>query len=215
MLTMILLHGRGSSLTQFSGHLGSPTGPVSEAVQSLFPNVKWIFPSAKNSFSSLFEMELREWFDIWSLANVDAQWQCQLHDLGHSIRHARELIEKEVEGFERAEDSADGRIVLGGLSMGCATSLHVLLSLLADGKNEILAAFFGWCGWLSLRKIVEKAGTKGLKWMYRDLGLLENEDEYVDEDEYDNAGTKINQVPFALNHCTNDSVVEVRHGREM
>jgi lysophospholipase II len=201
-LTVILLHGRGSGPIEFSRHLA----------QSLFPSIKWIFPSAKSRQSSVFQMRLKEWFDIWSLSDVDEKWEIQLEGLGDSMRYVRDLIDDEASVLEKQGKSAKGRIVLGGLSMGCATSVHVLLSLLADSKLKVLAGFFGWCGWMPLRKMVEKAGEKGLKLMYKDLGLLENDD---NEEAEGHPREQEGKVPVLLSHCTYDYVVDVKHGRQM
>jgi predicted esterase len=60
--------------------------------------------------------------------------------LGESIRQILEIIEQEA-GIVPKE-----RIILGGLSQGCATAI---LTLLSSGLE--IGAFIGWCGWLPLQ----------------------------------------------------------------
>jgi predicted esterase len=65
--------------------------------------------------------------------------------LRESIRQILEIIEQEA-GIAPKE-----RIILGGLSQGCATAI---LTLLLSGLE--IGAFIGWCGWLPLQKSIEE-----------------------------------------------------------
>lgn len=126
----------------------------------IFPTVKWVFPTAKlrysaqrdfqfsnSSFAEALKGEeiISQWFDVWDIKQPEEREELIIPGLQESIAQIIETIKKEVR-----EVSLD-RIILGGISQGCATSL---LTLLASGLR--LGGFVGWCGWLPLEKKIRE-----------------------------------------------------------
>lgn len=76
-----------------------------------------MFPSSQTRYSTVFQEDLQEWFDIYSLSDPTAQEHLQIEGLKASFRFLRDLI------YEEAELLPDKRVVLLGLSQGCAIGM--------------------------------------------------------------------------------------------
>ncbi len=225
-LTVILLHGRGDTAPNFtygffstlsSSALASPT-PLTYLHQR-YPTVKWVFPSARVRYSSVFQEEISEWFDIASLIDTEKESERQMEGITESVAYVSSIVGREAAFLKNSCGDARGRIILGGISMGCAVSVHVLMYLLTVG-NENLGGFFGWCGWLPFqtrleeRVMASKANTgttKSLCQYYSDeLGLPTVEGEPDAE-----PAERLRQLPVFLSHCSDDGVVSVELGRQL
>lgn len=90
---------------------------------------------------------MREWFDTASLTYPNEREDLQVEGLSEAVRHVRKIIAVESESLGAA------KIVLGGISQGYATALHVLIS-----DNERLGAFVGLSGWMPFAEQIGKAG---------------------------------------------------------
>ena len=228
-LTVIILHGRGDDAFNFTYGFFStlPTAARThpqplEYLRDHFPTIKWVFPSARVRYSTVFKTELSEWFDIASLTDTEKANETQKEGLVESVEYVRDLVKSEAEQLREKHGDAKGRVILGGISMGCATSVHVLLSLLASG-DESVGGYFGWCGWLPFRRMLTErvsadeasVGTapgmvaKLTDFYSTDLGLPDVEGTSGGKDE------QLSEVPVFLSHCTCDGTVAVELGREM
>lgn len=169
--TFILLHGRGSNGEAFGSRiLQSPLSPIKEPrpsdqhptpiLQTAFPEVKFIFPTAKPRRAKWYNRSLiNQWFDN---VPIDEQDKRQM---------SREEEEWQLEGLRESEEFVRGilederrlvvaqNVVLGGLSQGCAMGLWVLLSWEGcggggEGKGRP-GGFVGMSGWLPFAGDIE------------------------------------------------------------
>jgi len=121
--TIILLHGRDSQASEFASEFFEceATGPEADrTLTALFPTVRWVFPQAKTLRSERFDTEMSQWFDMWSLEDVQDRSELQVPGLQSSVDLIIKIIKAEELFVPR------GRIFLGGISQGFAT--YVLLS---------------------------------------------------------------------------------------
>jgi predicted esterase len=141
--TFILLHGLGSNGEKFGMHfLNTATNKQGVKLVDMLPFVRFIFPTAKRRRSSAFRRaQLTQWFDIASLQDPALRQEKQCQGLSESAAEILDLINKEAGSIPW------GRIILGGLSQGCAMSLSILLSL-----DHPLGGFVGMSGWLPFQK---------------------------------------------------------------
>ena len=78
-----------------------------------------------------------QWFDMWSVEKPEERPELQTAGLCESASSILDVICKEA-----LEVSLD-RIILAGISQGCATAIHTLLA-----GNIQLGGFIGLSGWL-------------------------------------------------------------------
>lgn len=116
--TVILLHGRDSEAQEFASEFFEceATGPETDrTLKALFPTVRWVFPQAKPLHSERFNMEMSQWFDMWSVEDPQERIELQISGLRSSVELIAELIKEEELLVPRK------RIFLGGISQGFAT----------------------------------------------------------------------------------------------
>jgi lysophospholipase-2 len=200
--TCICIHGRGSNGPEFATDLFSFDSSQGRTLQEHFPSWKWVFPSAQERWSTPFEGLLSEWFDIYSLTDPEEQPELQIGGLSTSVGFLSEVIASEaaIVGVEK--------VFLLGISQGCATGLHVLLS----GSAKV-RAFVGISGWLPFRQkmtdIFEEHDPEAQKKLYgayqTSLGIHARAD-------IGNIPPKLTS-PVFWGHGTDDSVVDVNLGK--
>lgn len=229
-ITVVLLHGRGSTGKEFSKEFFDTSSSSGESLQDRFPSVRWVFPSAKCRTSTVFQEEVSEWYDVYSLSDPEARLDLQKPGLVESICYVTEILDFERQRFEKQQVRSSQRpgLILGGISMGCAVGIHVLLSVVASGNGQHIAGFFGWCGWLPFghmfRERIESARRDGtvvteyVATFYRkDIGIIQREmvDEYRDDETDVALPEAFSSVPVFLSHCNDDNVIEPQLGREL
>lgn len=176
--SFIVLHGRGDNGHTF-GHLFSnaetsqPKPPGArrsynpdvnarradnKTLQDVFPGLKLVFPTAKKSRAAAFNGTLlNQWFDQYSIRDIEARKGLQYEGLRDSARYIHQLLDEEVRLV------GPGNVIIGGLSMGCAASFHALLSYQARCDPETghptrsLGGYVGMSGWLPLEKDIDAA----------------------------------------------------------
>ncbi|KAI1944819.1 hypothetical protein LOZ53_004346 [Ophidiomyces ophidiicola] len=154
--TLILLHGRGSNAERFGLELLQST-----SLPAQLPSVRFIFPTAsKRKATVLKKMPINQWFDNYSLEDPNERPDLQVTGLCETAAYLRALIEKEAEILG---PRGYNRIILGGLSQGCAASVITLIGGgLGPEGNEELGGFIGMSGWLpfekQLRDLTQPAG---------------------------------------------------------
>jgi predicted esterase len=116
--TIILLHGRGSDAQEFASEFFE--SEVSEpgtdrTLPALFPTIRWVFPQAKILLSERFNMDMSQWFDMWSVEDPQERFELQIPGLQSSVDLVIDLIKQEELLVPRK------KIFLGGISQGFAT----------------------------------------------------------------------------------------------
>ncbi|DAA75765.1 TPA_exp: Uncharacterized protein A8136_1487 [Trichophyton benhamiae CBS 112371] len=164
--TIILLHGRGSNAAKFGPillsssipHLDQASIGAEHTLVSTFPHAKFVFPTASKRRATAYNRSIiNQWFDNWPLstdippATTPQEKQRREYLPADGLRETSQYLHKLL----REEISLLGgdakRVILGGLSQGCAASLVALL--LWDG--DPLGAAIGMCGWLPFRHQME------------------------------------------------------------
>ncbi|EFE44698.1 hypothetical protein TRV_00489 [Trichophyton verrucosum HKI 0517] len=143
MHTIILLHGRSSDGPEFAEELLDSKTSEKKTLTARFPNCRWVFPTSRDRWSSVFQEDLTAWFDIYSLSNTSEKQDLQIDGLRETILYILGVMSQEI-------DLLGGRpekVVLGGISLGMAAALWVLLCSPGRFKGRI-GGFIGMCGWL-------------------------------------------------------------------
>lgn len=144
--TWIILHGRGSNVQKFGPELLKTAITDYESLPKAFPHAKLIFPTASLRRATIYKRSLtHQWFDNWSLQTPNEKEGLQTECLRETSALVHRILEDEI-AIVGAQ-----KVVLGGLSQGCAAALIALL--LWEGQP--LAAAFGMCGWLPFREHME------------------------------------------------------------
>jgi predicted esterase len=87
---------------------------------------------------------------------------------------------------EEAGEVGREKVILAGISQGCATAIYTLLT-----TGIRVGGFFGLCGWLPLRDEVQRI-VKATGWL-RELW----------------------KMPILLQHCVDDLIVPVENGEDL
>ncbi|KAJ7125348.1 Alpha/Beta hydrolase protein [Mycena epipterygia] len=151
--SIILLHGRGSNAERFGLELlRARNSDSNKTLAEHFPGMKFIFPTAKKRRAVVFKRTpINQWFDIYSLEDPSERQHLQYDGLRETSLFVHGLIHHE------AELVGVSRVVIGGLSQGCAAALHVLLNFQPSesAASSSLMGFVGMSGWLPFAKILE------------------------------------------------------------
>ncbi|WEW56757.1 alpha/beta hydrolase family protein [Emydomyces testavorans] len=150
--TAILLHGRGSNGPEFAEDLFSSKTSAGQNLAAHFPSWRWVFPTARNRWSTVFEEDQSAWFDIYSLTDTNKRQDLQRDGLRESCLHVLDVIERETDLL----GGQSGNVIFGGMSQGMATALWTLLCAPGRIKRRI-GAFVGSCGWMPFTQHIEKA----------------------------------------------------------
>lgn len=145
--SIILLHGRGSNAERFGLELLAARSSAQKTLAEHFPSAKFIFPTAKKRRSTVLKRTpINQWFDNFSLEDPTQRQHLQYDGIKETSEFVTSLVHQEAEviGMER--------IVVGGLSQGCAAALHVLLNL---GGEAPMAGFVGMSGWLPFAETLD------------------------------------------------------------
>ncbi|KAL7268456.1 hypothetical protein RUND412_008924 [Rhizina undulata] len=204
--TIILLHGRGSNGTDFAEELFEARTSAGLSLAEHFPGWRWVFPTAKERWSTVFQEEMTEWFDTYSLNDISAEQHLQVEGLREAVRFILDLVEEEAKCLGSAE-----KVVLGGISQGEATALQALLC----GQRR-LGAFVGASGWLPFAGQVkgilrdsQGSVTQVAEFLRNNLGLGDS----VAASGAD-AGS-VRETPVFLGHGTDDQWVDVTLGKQV
>lgn len=164
--TVIFLHGREDCGTWFAQDFFDPRSSDGRTLAEIFPSIRWVFPTAKRQFSARYNHEfenssfkdafkgknfdiISQWFDIWDVRDPEDRKELMLPGLQESIRQITDTI------IEEAQIIPLERMILGGISQGCATAILALLS-----SEMHLGGFIGWCGFLPFQSSIEALNTR-------------------------------------------------------
>ncbi|KAI1202143.1 lysophospholipase II [Nemania serpens] len=188
--TIIFLHGRDSNSKEFADELfeSEASEPVDQprTLPDLFPNVRWVFPSAPVLHSERFGIDMSQWFDMWSVENPAERPELQYPGLHQSIKRILSVIKEEETRVPRE------RIFLAGISQGFATAIAAFF---ATDTPKRFAGLIGLCSWMP--------------------DILGTEDYQRLEDMACTVTGLRNSSPIFLSHSADDSVVPINNGREL
>lgn len=192
--TVIFLHGRGDNAPNFAASLVHSRDSHNRTLIEAFPSFRWVFPQAPLRRCASSPDTWPQWFDVWNVGDFAEREELQAVGLREAVPAIRRLIANEAALLGGRWD----RVVLAGISMGGATSVHTLFNLdvpiVAGGRR--LAAFMGFscrCPFVG-RSLVEMRDTLGLDQVPTHNEVLRN-------------------TPMLLEHCIDDPLVLVENGR--
>lgn len=146
--TILFLHGLGSNGEKFGREL-LDTGVTSQGPKliDLLPNARWVFPTARRPRSTAFNRSvLNQWFDKARIEDPSYRKEVQLKGLGESAEYLLGILQDELRRVPPE------RLILGGLSQGCAMSVALLLCL-----EHPIGGYIGMCGYLTYQSELELA----------------------------------------------------------
>lgn len=178
--TIILLHGRGSNAERFGRALLAARSSYQKTLAEHFPSVKFVFLTAKKRRSTVLKrVPIHQWFDNFSLDDPSQRQDLQYDGLRETSAFVGGLVRREAETLGGVQ-----RVIVGGLSQGCAAALHVLLNF-GDGT---LGGFVGMSGWLPFAETLDPSATPDEK------DALEGEQDSIffgsDDEHDDDLGAK-------------------------
>ncbi|KAK3373194.1 Alpha/Beta hydrolase protein [Lasiosphaeria ovina] len=208
--TVIFLHGRGDSAPNFSTSLKWSTDSRGRSLIAAFPSFRWVFPQAplRPTASDPRRLPFRQWFDTFNVRDLARREDVQAPGLREAAPAIHHLLAREAVLLNGRYD----RIVLAGISMGAATSAHVLFNMpdlppeaSSTGGLAAMMGFSGRCPFVG----------RTLREMREVLAPLEGEAEGgsgVARAEGDESAV-LRGTPVLLEHCVDDPLVAVENGR--
>ncbi|KAH9897351.1 Alpha/Beta hydrolase protein [Xylariomycetidae sp. FL2044] len=191
--TVVFLHGRGDNVDNFIRALGHWRDSRGRTLTDAFPSFRWVFPQAPMRKCASSPDTWPQWFDVWDVRDFALREELQAVGLKESVPAIRHILASEAAQLGGRFD----RVVLAGISMGCATSAHTLFNLdVPEAAGGRLAAFVGFSGRCPFM-------GRTLAGMRDCLGL-----EGVPQHDRVLRGT-----PMLLEHCADDPLVKVEAGR--
>lgn len=187
--TVVFLHGRGDNAPHFCESLQYSRDSRGRTLSDAFPSFRWVFPQAPSRKPG----EWNQWFDVWNVKNFAENENLQAEGLREVVPKIRNILAREA-------NDLDGRwekIILMGISMGSATSVHTLFNLDIPSPETRLGAFIGFSGRCPF------AGQT-LDEMRRTLQV----------ESCPAHGDVLKKTPMLLEHCANDPLVLVEWGRK-
>lgn len=222
--TVILLHGRSSNGPEFAEDLFSSNSSNKQNLAVIFPSWRWVFPTSRNRWSSVFQEELTAWFDIYSVADPCAQQDLQVEGFRESTLHILDILEQEIDLL----DGNSEKIIFGGMSQGMTTALWAFFCSIGKTKGRI-GALVGMCGWFPFANKVEDVlrtdcdvpdddirpstvvtAEKGLTVAELLLDIIECQEVQVDTADIE----RLLSTPTLLLHGIDDGWVDVELGRQ-
>lgn len=208
--TFILLHGRDSNATEFAADFFESQASDDRTLLEIFPNYKWVLPTSALRNSARFETEMSQWFDMWSVEDPEEQKELQVPGLRESIAFVMDVIHQE------AKLVPVERIMLGGISQGCATAIFALM---ASGAQ--MGGFIGLCSWLPFSKEINDIATGPAAAKYsaiHQLQILFGNPTNGSENERSNLVSRLKsalKTPIFLSHSKDDEVVPFGNGEKL
>ncbi|KAL2153539.1 hypothetical protein VTH82DRAFT_4694 [Thermothelomyces myriococcoides] len=200
--TIIFLHGRGDNIKSFSRALRRWHSSRGTTLFDTFPTLRWVFPQAPvrqvASTAHLFRPHVfPQWFDVWTPQDFSEREDVQIEGLRESVPLIRDMIAREAAALGGRWD----RVILAGISMGAATSVHTLLNLdIPAEAGGRLAALLGYCG----RCPFAARGLRGMREVLAIPGAPQGMENGV-----------LRRTPVLLEHSADDPLVIIDNGRRL
>lgn len=195
-------HDHGAGTEQSSSSSSSRDSGSDRTLPALLPTVRWIFPQAPTLPSARFGADMAQWFDMWTTEEPRDAEHAALQHPGLQSAVAQLLHTLDAE----RRYVCDSRIFVGGISQGCAVALAAFTSRRGGA-------------WRSMAGL---AGVVGLSsWMPLPDG--EDQEEQQPEPEPEQGARRPRPadsvawrtLPLMLQHCADDDVIAVAHGRHL
>ncbi|KAM7202634.1 carboxylesterase [Naviculisporaceae sp. PSN 640] len=196
--TVVFLHGRGDSAPNFLSSLSRWRDSQGRTPAEVFPSFKWVIPQAPARKCYSLPQTWNQWFDVHNVKDFAEQEGVQQPGLKESVFAVRELLKTEVGLLGGRWD----RIVLAGISMGGATSVHTLFNLDVPAGEDGVKRLGGFMGFACRCPF---AGRETLEEMRKVLGLHDTPE--------GNDNTLLRNTPVLMEHNADDYLVRVEHGR--
>lgn len=188
--TVVFLHGRGDNALRFADSLVLSPDSRSRTLAEALPTFRWVFPQAPLRRCATSPDTIRQWFDVWNVRNFAENEELQAGGLKEVVPALRRILADEAVRLGGRWE----RVILAGISMGAATSVHVLFNL----DVPRLGAFLGFscrCPFAG-RTLAGMRGVLGLEQVPAHDSVLRN-------------------TPMLLEHCVDDPLVLVESGRRL
>ncbi|KAH7357268.1 Alpha/Beta hydrolase protein [Rhexocercosporidium sp. MPI-PUGE-AT-0058] len=210
--TIILLHGRDSIASEFAEEFFESQASDDRMLLEIFPTTRWVFPTSKIRNSARFEAPMSQWFDMWSVENHMENNEIQIDGLRESVKDILDLIRT-----ESALISPD-RIILGGISQGCATAIHTLLY-----GGIRLGGFVGLSSWLPFEPDTTTTMADNMAWStvgnrlhYNQKLLNAPTGQAKSTSPLPNPSSAfVLETPVFLSHSEDDDVVPIANGKKL
>lgn len=192
--TAVFLHGRGDNAANFTDALARSRDSQGRTLRDAFPSFRWVFPEAPlRKVASAAGLEVHQWFDTWNTKDFSENEGIQIEGLKDSIPKIRGILAREVATLGGRWD----KVILMGISMGSATSVHTLFNLEVPAPYKGLAAYIGFSGRCPFagQTLEQMRATVGLGETPSNSSVLQN-------------------TPILLEHCSNDPLVKVDWGKK-
>lgn len=228
-LTVVFLHGRGSNARKFHGPLLASPAPTTLSFREALPHARFVFPTAPLMRAAKYRRcVIHQWYE------GTGDWEPESRgEMRPSIEHIHGILRAEI----RLLGGDARRVILAGISQGCATALTSLL--LWEGDS--LGAVVGMCGFMplnsSLMSILDEEGRPDHANGGTILGTEEEEDiferdleesfktplqrcidELYEEAEISTSESKrpfsFLSTPVFMGHGMRDENVEYEHGKK-
>ncbi|KAL1894533.1 hypothetical protein Sste5346_005768 [Sporothrix stenoceras] len=206
--TVVFLHGRGDNVHSFTAALAAARDSQSRTLADALPSFRWVFPQAPmrvvaSSIATNGPQPTTwpQWFDVWDTRDFASREELQAEGLREAVPAIQRILASEATLLGGRWD----RLVLAGISMGGATSVHTLFNLevpLPTGGR--LGAFIGFscrCPF-SGRTLAQMREVLGLGLAPTALAA-------------DSSSDILRNTPMLLEHCVDDPVVPVANGRAL
>ncbi|KAJ6780381.1 hypothetical protein PWT90_03525 [Aphanocladium album] len=190
--TFVFLHGRGDNTANFISALDHFRDSRGRSLPDVFPTFKWVFPQAPMRKCASIPETWPQWFDVWDPRDFSSREELQLEGLREVIPEIRRILHDEATELGGRWD----RLILAGISMGAATSVHTLFNLSVPTPEGRLGAFLGFCcrcpfAGRSLEGMREVVGVAGAP----------------------SHNKVLTNTPMLQQHCVDDPLVPVANGR--
>ncbi|KAG5949786.1 hypothetical protein E4U53_005769 [Claviceps sorghi] len=190
--TVVFLHGRGDNIAHFTESLQYTRDSRERTLAEAFPTFRWVYPQAPRRQCEGQHVAYNQWFNVWNVRDFSDNEELQLEGLREVVPQICDLLAREAAQLGGRWD----KMVLMGISMGSATSVHTLFNLDVPTPERRLGAFVGFSGRCPF------AG-RSLDEMRR-LLRLESCPPHADV---------LANTPMMVQHCANDPLVKVDWGR--
>ena len=192
--TVILLHGRGSTVAEFVSGLEATTDPEDRNLFQLLPTIRWVFPQSEMRTTARPPVEcIPQWYDNWNISQQRPE--LQIMGLRESVASLRAIAKREADRLGGRWE----RVVIGGYSQGASAAAHTLLNLSADGEGEQRLGGLMVFGSVMAFPGKSLAETRAVL----ELDGVPSGDEVV------------RNAPVLWQHCLDDKNVKVKYGREL
>ncbi|ORY11059.1 Alpha/Beta hydrolase protein [Clohesyomyces aquaticus] len=200
--TIILLHGRGATATEFAEEFFESQDREERFISELLPGIRWVFPSATPRYAETEKETMNQWFDMTSVQRPQEDVEKQKEALKESVEQVLKIIEDEARKVPRE------KIFVGGISQGCATALFTMLC-----SGDRFAGFIGLSGWLPFQEQIADIAKRfpNLKYRVHRVRQLVEMKPLPDHMERECPL----RTPVFIEHCEDDDTVPVENGQAM